>query len=199
MNAKFVLVKLFIKSRLFYFIKSNNIGHKYMIWKLNMNKIQLFGIALTITLLAGCNNKYKNTSLEYPKSTEDMKEEKMGKITGDEGIIVGGKKKHASVGITVNAYLWRAALDAVSTLPIAIVDPFSGVITTDWYQEDKEYRYRMNILITSDSIRADAVRVNIFKQQLKHGNWIDVKYDSKMTTEIENRILTRARHLKVNN
>jgi hypothetical protein len=36
-------------------------------------------------------------------------------------------------GLSVNAYLWRAALDTLSFMPLASADPFGGTIITDWY------------------------------------------------------------------
>ena len=33
----------------------------------------------------------------------------------------------------VNSYLWRASLETLNFMPLAQVDPFGGVIVTDWY------------------------------------------------------------------
>lgn len=35
--------------------------------------------------------------------------------------------------IGVNAYLWRASLDALSFMPLVQADANSGVLVTDWY------------------------------------------------------------------
>ncbi|AZL16058.1 DUF3576 domain-containing protein [Rickettsiales endosymbiont of Stachyamoeba lipophora] len=157
-------------------------------------------IVSIIFLITACNNQYKATG-DTPKSSRERREESFGKLTGEEGVVIGGKKKRDTAGITVNAYLWRAALEAVNTMPISVVDPFSGVITTEWYQVDYQghYRYKLNILISSDIMRADAVKVNVFEQKYIKSGWVDVMPNPKMAVEIEDRILTRARYLKLNN
>src|SRR3569833_2641336 len=45
-------------------------------------------------------------------------------------IVAGGSGK---MTLGVNSYLWHAALDPMSFLPLASADPFGGVIITDWY------------------------------------------------------------------
>src|SRR3546814_12903490 len=42
--------------------------------------------------------------------------------------------------IGVNAYLWRAALDTISFMPLAQADANSGVIIRDWYARSEERR-----------------------------------------------------------
>ena len=41
----------------------------------------------------------------------------------------------SQVSMAVNAFLWRASLDTVSFIPLDIVDPIGGVITTQWYED----------------------------------------------------------------
>ena len=33
----------------------------------------------------------------------------------------------------VNSYLWRASMETLNFMPLEQVDPFGGVIITDWY------------------------------------------------------------------
>ena len=58
---------------------------------------------------------------------------------GDRGLCCSAatsrsRRMTAAAGLGVNAYLWRAALDTLSFMPLASADPFGGVIITDWYQ-----------------------------------------------------------------
>ena len=55
-------------------------------------------------------------------------------IFGDGGMGIFGEKKATGPGengVSVNGYLWRAALDTVSFMPLASADPFGGTIITD--------------------------------------------------------------------
>ena len=102
--------------------------------------------------------------------------------------------------IGVNAYLWRATLDTVSFMPIASADPFGGTVLTDWYSapEHSEERSKLNVFVLSRELRADGVRVRMFKQQRNEkGNWADTDVAPAVTSALEETILTRARQMKL--
>lgn len=117
---------------------------------------------------------------------------------GDDGVSVGGKEQ--STGIGVNAYLWRATLDTMSVWPITSADPFGGVVITDWYAPPNasNERFKMNIYILDRSLRADGVRVSVFKQIMKKTGWVDVVVSKNVATQLENAILQRARQFRNN-
>ena len=103
-------------------------------------------------------------------------------------------------GIGVNSFLWRASLDAISFMPLASADPFGGVIITDWYPppETPNERFKLNIIIIGRQLRADAVKVSVFRQRRDNaGAWTDVATESKTAVDLENAILTRARQIRV--
>lgn len=114
-----------------------------------------------------------------------------GKQTPDEG---GG-----GGGLGVNSFLWRASLDTVSFMPISSADPFGGVIITDWHAMDqaRDERFKMNVYILGRSLRADGVRVAVFRQVADgRGGWQDATVDPDAAPRIEDAILTRARQLR---
>ena len=99
----------------------------------------------------------------------------------------------------VNSYLWRASLETLNFMPLAQVDPFGGVIVTDWYAsaEAPNERFKANIYILDTNLRADALKASIFKQKRISGNWQDASIDADTARQIENAILTRARELYI--
>ena len=99
----------------------------------------------------------------------------------------------------MNSFLWRASLDTVSFMPLASADPFGGVIITDWYMppETPGERFKMSIYILDRALRADGVRVALFRQNLAPSGWADAQVAPGTSTDIENKILTRARELRV--
>ncbi len=103
-------------------------------------------------------------------------------------------------GIGVNSFLWRATLDTVSFMPLTSADPFGGVIITDWYTppEVPGERFKINVFILGRQLRADGLRVAVFRQaQAGDGNWTDASVKSETSIHLENQILTRARQLRV--
>lgn len=111
------------------------------------------------------------------------------------------KEDNSGTGVAVNAYLWRASLDTINFIPLVSADPFGGVIITDWYtpSETPNERMKVQVTILDRELRADGVRVSVFKQQTspKGGNWVDAQVDPRTNIDIENAILTRARQLRI--
>ena len=126
-----------------------------------------------------------------------------GTLFGPGGLLgsKAAKTNDGGSGVAVNAYLWRASLDTINFIPLVSADPFGGVIITDWYTpaESPNERMKVQITILDRELRADGVRVSVFKQQSspKAGGCIDAAVDPHTNTEIENAILTRARQLRI--
>lgn len=111
-----------------------------------------------------------------------------------------GGESNQNSGLNINSFLWRASLDTISFMPIASVDPFGGVILTDWYYppENKNERFKLNVFILSAFLQADALKVSVFKEvKNDKGNWSEEATDPDVASEIEKSILTRARELKI--
>jgi hypothetical protein len=66
----------------------------------------------------------------------------------------------------VNAYLWRATLDTLNFMPLASADPVGGVVISDWYAapEKPDEHMKVTVYILDRRLRADAVKVNVFRQ-----------------------------------
>lgn len=141
--------------------------------------------------------------------TESMEEEmrsreyKFGSLLSEEGGIslFGGNKNKTEdgSGLGVNAFLWRASLDTLSFMPIASADPFGGVILTDWYTpaESPAERFKVNLYILDKQLRADGLRVAVFRQTRAGSDWRDASVAPETARQLEDAVLTRARQLRV--
>lgn len=134
---------------------------------------------------------------------DPVKEEKPRETIFGEGGLFGGDNKKGVSGdqggvIGVNSYLWRAALDTITFMPVASADPFGGVIITDWHAPDASpnERFKMNIYILGRSLRADGVRVAVFRQLRDAAGWRDAPITPGANTKIEDAILMRARQIR---
>jgi hypothetical protein len=165
--------------------------------------MRLFLMIPVLLLLAACSSTPKGEA-SYPKTSEEERLAKIGNLSGNDSgfVLFGGKKtegKGGTSGIGVNAYLWRATLDTLSFMPLASVDPFGGVIITDWYsaEQSPNERFKINAFIKDQYLRSDGVEIRVFKQQRINGGWQDTAGNPATQTQIENAILTRARALRV--
>lgn len=117
-----------------------------------------------------------------------------GRGSDEPGEGVGG------AGIGVNAYLWQATLDTIDFIPLASADPFGGLIITEWYQavEAPGERLKVNVQIRDATLRADAVKVTVFRQvRDEAGDWLDAPVEASTARTLEDHILTRARELRI--
>jgi hypothetical protein len=100
--------------------------------------------------------------------------------------------------IGVNAYLWRAALDTLSFMPLVQTDSNGGVIVTDWYSNPGNPGERMKLTVTilDRDLRADALRVAASRQVSQGGAWVDAPVQAATVQRLEDVILTKARDLR---
>lgn len=165
----------------------------------------LFAGLLALPIVA-CSAFGNDTDVKQTYPDPDTDALKKGKITGDGGIVLFGDSGRANggqtggVGIGVNSYLWRATLDSIAFMPLSSADPFGGVIITDWYAspENPNERFKVTVYVLDRDLRADALKVALFRQTRDYGNnWIDASVDPKTSGDLENAILTRARQLRL--
>src|SRR3977135_4456986 len=170
--------------------------------------------ALTLALGACGGNPDAVKESEGRNNTKSQSQRAMNQGLGgknqEEGTLFGpggmfgskaDRKEDNGSGVAVNAYLWRASLDTINFIPLVSADPFGGGIITDWYTPAEQPNERMKVQITilDRELRADGVRVAVFKQQTgpKGGGWVDAQVDPRTNIDIENAILTRARQLRI--
>jgi hypothetical protein len=97
-----------------------------------------------------------------------------------------------------NPYLWRASLDTLSTMPLVSADPVGGTIIYDWksFEGSANERIKATVYILDSRLRADGVKVSVFRQVNQEGTWVDASTDLETGIQLENAILVRARNLK---
>jgi hypothetical protein len=87
----------------------------------------------------------------------------------------------------------------MSFMPLASADAVGGVIITDWYESEdaKGERIKANVRINTKELRASGVEVSLFKQKLSGGNWRDSKASKDLEEKLEEKILSKAREIKI--
>jgi hypothetical protein len=98
----------------------------------------------------------------------------------------------------INAYLWRASLDAVKAIPLVTADPGKGVIMTDWYSapSNLDDRTQMTIEVLDPDLRPDTLRVSVARQVRQAGVWADAPPLTSTAQSLEENILVRARDIR---
>jgi hypothetical protein len=136
---------------------------------------------LCALVLAGCGSS----------SDDGMKE----MDTGTSSIASGSTR----MTLGVNSYLWHASLDTLSFLPLVSADPFGGVLISEWYvaPTSPDERLKVTIYIMDRALRADALKVVVFRQVRSGTVWQDAAPSPDTAHKLEDSILTRARELRL--
>jgi len=131
-----------------------------------------------------------------------------GGLFGSEGLSMSGILNQdnrqqnggvASIGMTLNIYLWQGALDTISFMPLNSADPIGGTILTDWYSnsDNQNERCKLNVFISGKKLTTQNLKVTSFCQEFKNQIWVNKDVDSNNNTKIENAILNKAKKLKL--
>lgn len=155
----------------------------------------VFAVVLGVAACGGNDNQGSSYRTSPDFRSEAAPESGLG-IT-----LFGNSDSQGTEGaVAVNAFLWRASLDTIAFMPLASADPFGGVIITDWYAppETPGERFKVNVYILGRSLRADGLKVSVFRQtEGAGGRWTDAAVGADVPGEFEEAVLTRARQLRM--
>ena len=131
-----------------------------------------------------------------------------GGLFGKGGLTLGGfiggndKEQNMSAGMismSVNPFLWRAALETIDFMPLSSADQIGGTIITDWYStsSNENERCKLNIFITGINLKTENLRVVSFCQEFRNPTWVNKETEKENNIKIENAILNKAKKLKL--
>jgi Domain of unknown function (DUF3576) len=94
-----------------------------------------------------------------------------------------------------NRDIWVAALQTTEFLRKQMVDPFGGIIATDWYTPKSvpNERFRITIAVTSPALSDDSLKVIVFKQVRSGGRWRSSAVSQATVSALISKIMSRAR------
>ncbi|RPE64844.1 uncharacterized protein DUF3576 [Pacificibacter maritimus] len=103
--------------------------------------------------------------------------------------VLGGGRGSIEDSAQVNKYIWNAALDVLSFLPVQTADPFTGVIVTGYGTPPGGSRaYRATIHVTDPALDARTLNLSLYTRG---------GAASEQTVQaVEDAILSRARQLR---
>ena len=195
------LIKLFLFLTLLVFLNSCNSG------KSEEEMEELWGKAQTTGKIIERSGTKFNSAINKELALRDAETrlQSGGGLLGKEGAVTNmfnRDKNNAtitSVGMPINPYLWRGALETISFMPLNSADPIGGTILTDWYSttDNQNERCKLNIIITGLELQTQNLKVTSFCQDYKNDRWINKDVDSNDNIQIENAILNKAKKLKL--
>ena len=181
----------------------------------------VLGALFTVLSLAACEGVPIEEPEPYVNDPEDRIRAKSGTIHGnDKGFVLYSTRDQGGTGATAaaapsettapvagngvsatNPYLWQASLESLDFMPLAQADSGGGVIISDWYAppETPDERFKVTVYILDQALRADALKVSVFRQTNGENGWVDAAVDKTTAASLEDNILKRARELRLVN
>lgn len=157
----------------------------------------MIALALATALSAcgggGFGNMFsrENSASARELAQQDIVEERV-RATGSRDSIwdLFSGREAPDATISVNRYIWTAALEVLDFLPIDTIDPFSGVFTTGFGTPPGGGRpYRATVHVTNAALDARSLNVALITQ--------GGPASAETVRAVENAILNRARQLRM--
>jgi hypothetical protein len=143
--------------------------------------LRLVFVVWSISLLVGCAEVKSFSSLSFGLGASK---------SSDAGVTRQAARVVGAESVAVNKYLWAAAIDVLSFLPIETVDPFTGVIVFGYgTPPDGEKAYRATVHISDPALDARSLSVAL---QTRSG-----AVGAETQRAVEDAILARARQLRI--
>jgi hypothetical protein len=163
-------------------------------------------IASMLSLLLVSCNAFKPKYTDLRKIPGDPKLKREKNIREGKGFramsIIEGKKGSGNFQFASSNEMWRASLELLEFTPLSNVDYSGGVIITDWFSENSEQDpLKITVRFLSNEIRADGLKVIIYKKICKKDNKTNCKTiqdDTTLGQEIKLAILKKATLIKNN-
>ena len=153
-------------------------------------KIQIITLITICLLLNNC------TGADARKISPDPKERVKKNIEEGRGFRLMGSQKKTSgeFDFASSNELWRASLDTLEFMPLALANYGGGLIVTDWYSDNENNEsVKISIRFLSNDIRADALNIKVFYKQCSIQQTCKISDRSEtLSAELTKKILTKA-------
>ena len=123
--------------------------------------------------------------------------------TGSVGLpnLSNANSKSSLTSIPINELLWKSTLDTLDFISYEKIDPFSGIIITDWFinQNNGKIRNKITVSFSSSELKTTSIKVSVTREKFDNNQWVSDGYSDGLARKIEDLILTRARELRSKN
>ncbi len=163
-------------------------------------KIPITLSIISLLVLSACKNA--GDARKRPPNVKDRVQKNIEEGRGF--TLMGSAKKNiGDFDFASSNELWRASLDTLDFMPLALANYSGGVIVTDWYSDSdvNNESVKISIRFLSNEVRSDAVVVKVFYKNCSVQQTCKITDQSGvLSEELTKKILTKAaKYEKENN
>ena len=163
---------------------------------MNYSITKIIILTLTLVLLSSCKNGIGGDARENPpdpkaRIQKNIEEGRGFRLTED--LLKGGSG--GSFVFASSNELWRATLDVIDFMPLALANYSGGIVVTDWYSEGKNLNesIKISVRFLTNEVRSDALDIKIFyKKCSSFENCEVIQSSGNLESELKKKILSKA-------
>ena len=159
-------------------------------------KTRIITVLLIFIFVGACNGKVPGADArKIPPNVEDRVKQN---IEEGRGFTLKGateKKNSGEFDFASSNELWRASLDTLDFMPLALANYSGGIIVTDWYSDGSSdgESVKISIRFLSNEIRADALNIKVFYKNCSIESNCKISDKSEnLSGELARKILSKA-------
>ena len=129
--------------------------------KQNLFKLFLVMPVICMLILSSCKNA--GDARKRPPNVKDRVQKNIEEGRGVK-LFSNNQKNIGDFDFASSNELWRASLDTLEFMPLALANYSGGVIVTDWYSDSdtSNESVKISVRFLSNEVRSDALLVKVF-------------------------------------
>ena len=164
---------------------------------MNYSIAKILFLILTLALLSSCKNGMGGDARENPpdpreRVKKNIEEGRGFRLTED---LLNRDGAGGSFVFASSNELWRATLDVIDFMPLALANYSGGIVVTDWYSEGKNLNesIKISVRFLTNEVRSDALDIKIFyKKCSSFENCEVIQSTGNLESELKKKILSKA-------
>ena len=158
----------------------------------NYQKIPIVISIISLLILSSCKNA--GDARKRPPNVKDRVQKNIEEGRGF--TLMGSAKKNiGEFDFASSNELWRATLDTLDFMPLALANYSGGVIVTDWYSHNDKSNesVKISVRFLSNQVRSDALLVKVFYKNCSVQQTCKISDRSGvLSDDLTNKILSKA-------
>ena len=147
--------------------------------------------------LSSCGIYKPTDAREFPPEPEKRVQKNMDEGRGFR--LFSDDKASNTFDFATSNELWRASLDTLDFMPLISADYGGGILITDWYNENNNYRdyIKISIRFLTNEIRSDSLKIKVYTKICDNSDKCTISEDNpEISTKLVSTILTKATKYK---
>ncbi len=157
---------------------------------------RIIPLLLIFILIGSCNGKVPGADArKIPPNAQDRIKKNIEEGRGFTLMGANQKQNSGEFDFASSNELWRASLDTLDFMPLALANYSGGIIVTDWYSDGSSdgESVKISIRFLSNEVRADALNIKVFYKNCSIQNNCKISDKSEnLSGELARKILSKA-------